>query len=55
VQDVVKAFAFLAYAIFTLTQQNGGVVTNKMPGGVEMYPRLIARGGSVNVPSSPAG
>ena len=44
----------LAYAIFTLTQQNGGEVISKMPGGVEMYPRLIARGAPVNVPSSPA-
>jgi hypothetical protein len=30
--------------IFTLTQQNGGEVISKMPGGVEMYRRLIARG-----------
>jgi hypothetical protein len=35
----------VAYAILTLTQQNGGEVISKMPHGVEMYPRLIARGG----------
>ena len=45
----------LAYAIFTLTQQNGGEVIGTMPGGAEMYPRLIARGAPVDVPSSPAG
>jgi hypothetical protein len=45
----------LAYAIFTLTQQNGGEVISKMPGGVEMYPRLIARGAPVDVRPSPAG
>jgi hypothetical protein len=33
----------LAYAIFTLTRQSGGEVISKMPGGVEMYPGLIAR------------
>jgi hypothetical protein len=38
----------LAYAIFTLTQQNDGEVISKMPGGVETYPRLIARGGPVS-------
>lgn len=42
----------VAYTILTLTQQNGGEVISKMSYGVEMYPRLIARGAPVKVRSS---
>ena len=31
----------LVYTILTLTQRNGGEVISKLPGGLEMYPRLI--------------
>lgn len=34
----------VAYAILTLTRQNGGEVITRMPYGLELYPALIARG-----------
>ena len=39
----------VAYAILTLTRQNGGEVITKMPYGLEMYPALIARRAPVSV------
>jgi len=39
----------VAYAILTLTRQNGGEVTTRMPNGLELYPALITRGALVSV------